>query len=693
MNLISDISIWWLLPWLIVCLLAAWFVYRRIAWLEDRSKGWRYLLISLRTLSLTLLGILLIGILFEAVSYRTEKPVFINLVDNSSSMRNYSDSSRIREDISDFRRQLQERYGERFEVIDYSIGSVFRQSDSLDFEEQRSALADAFTSIRELYYNRNIGGISFFSDGNYNEGVNPVYTAEKIQLTPVFTIGTGDTTPKRDQLIRNVTANEIAFYRNKFPVQVDLEALKIGQANVQVSIEHNGKRVASEQVNYQNDSYEFKQVSFLLDADQVGYQRYSVVLSRLDNEYNYDNNRRDFYVEILDSRNKVLLLAGAPSPDIAAVKGVADLDENIEVQSKLVDEWDRSLENTDLVIWHEPGIRFSAEINNLILKSGVPVLYFVGPNTPYRVIQQLDIGLRGATRDQADEVQVVFNSTFREFEISDELKSALRSYPPVRSRFGNVSLSPGNTVFLNQQVGGITKQEPLIYFGSHGDTRYGVIYGTGIWRWKLSEYAHSSDSKGFTELIRKINQYLVVKQNTSNLRISLPRRFTSDEDVSVKAEFYNEALEPVTTPDIDFVLTDEQGKVFRNRFARAGNYYKLSLGTLRSGRYTWHAETKFNGKSYEKNGVFVVEDLRLEDLSTHASHGILKAIATGSGGKFYTLGQTAQLLDEIGKREDIASVAYKESTFNDLIDYKWLLFLLVLLLTAEWFIRRWLGAY
>ena len=53
----------------------------------------------------------------------------------------------------------------------------------------------------------------------------------------------------------------------------------------------------------------------------------------------------------------------------------------------------------------------------------------------------------------------------------------------------------------------------------------------------------------------------------------------------------------------------------------------------------------------------------------------------------------APVINEIKNRGDITSISYKEATFNDLIDYKILLFLLLLLLSIEWFLRRWLGAY
>ncbi len=693
MNFITDISLWWLLPWSIICIVLSYILYQKVPWLQESAKKWKYALISLRFLSLFLIGVLLLGLLFEDINYRSEKPLFINLIDNSKSMLNYKDSAIVAKNIENYKKELKIKYGDKFEILDYHIGNEVELGDKLTFKAKQSALNKGFEKIRGDFYNRNIGGIAFISDGNYNDGISPLYTAEQIALTPIFTVGVGDTVPKRDQVLKNVVANEISFYRDQFPVQVDLEALKIGNATAIVTISKNGRTVASQSVNYQNESYDFKQLNFVLDADQIGYQQYTVSVSKLSNEYNYQNNSRTFYIEVIDSRNKILLLAGAPNPDIAAIKSVLDQDENIEVKSELIKDWDKSLKNVDLVIWHEPGIQYSNEYNNILLNGNVPVLYIVGPNTQANRVSELQIGMSIQSRNQFDEVQASVNSGFREFEISQELQNALGNFPPLKTKFGTVNLSGGAKVFLNQQVGGISKKEPLLYFGARKGQKYGVIYGEGIWRWKIAEYSKSKNNNLFNELFQKVNQYLVLKQNTSALRITLPKRFSTDEEIQISGEFYNEALEMINKPDIKFTYTNESGKVYKNQFAKIGNKYALSLGKLNKGVYNWKASASYNGKSYEKSGTFVVQEIDLESLSTRADHGMLKAMANNSQGKFYTLDQYKKLITDIDLRDDITSISYKESSFNDLIDYRWLLFLLVLFLGLEWFLRRWLGAY
>lgn len=687
MKFFSDISIWWLIPWAAISVFVAIWYYRKQKGLEDLSVWMKRGLIALRSFALFLIGVLLIGLLLESVEQRSEKPVFITLIDNSTSVLNYSDSSKVTKRISDFTQSLEERYKDKFEVIQYSVGNTF-STDKPTYSDHFSDLNLGFEELFTQYYNQNIGGICFISDGNFNKGSDPSYAAEKIALTPIFTVGMGDTIRKRDQVIRNVAVNDIAFYKNQFPVEVDIQASRVGKTASSVSIYKNGKKIASKPVSYTDGNLDYVHVSLMLEATEIGFVNYVVQVESLANESSYENNRWSFYVEVIDSRSKILLLANAPHPDIAAVKNVIERDENVEVTSILTSEFSGNLEDYALLILHEPS---EGNFLQKVKSAKVPVLYLIGKTTSVNSVQQLGIGLNLPSGRRSDEVQASLKSGFQLFEVSSDLRSALDYWPPISVRFGAISNSQGD-VLLTQRIGSVVKKDPILYFTS-GNRKQGAFIGEGLWRWKLMEYARTKGNKGFNELIQKSVQYLVVKKNTDALRVNLPRRFNVNDDVIINAEFYNSSLERITEPSISFVLTNEKGDKVDYTFAKETSDYRLSLGKLPVGKYDWRAKTTFNGKNYEKSGSFVVNDISLENLETSANHNLLKQIAENSNGKFYQLKNANQLLDDIDKRTDIVTITSEESTFKDFIDYKWLFFLLIILLGTEWFLRRRLGSY
>ena len=690
MKFFSDISIWWLIPWAVICVLIAFWYYRKQKGLEEISSWMKRGLIALRSMALFVIGVLLIGLLLESIEHRSEKPVFITLIDNSTSVLNYKDSAEVKQRISNFTKKLEERYKDKFDIVQFSVGSSF-STDEPNYSDHLSNLDKGFDELFTKYYNQNIGGICFISDGNFNKGSDPRYSAKKIALTPIFTVGMGDTIRKRDQVIRNVAVNDIAFFRNKFPVEIDIQAARVGKTASSVSIYKNGKKVASKAITYTDGNLDFTHVSLMLEATEIGFVNYVVQVESLDNESSYENNKWSFYVEVIDSRSKVLLLANSPHPDVAAVKNVIERDENVEVSSMLTSEFTGKLEDYALLILHEPGGSGSGNFLQKVKDSKIPVLYLIGTNSSATSIKQLGIGLDMPAGRRSDEVQASLKSGFQLFEVSSDLSSGLEYWPPVTVPFGKIIASQGD-VLLTQRIGSVVKKDPILYFTS-GNRKQGAFIGEGLWKWKLMEYARTKGNKGFNELIQKSVQYLVVKKNTDALRVNLPRRFNVNDDVIINAEFYNSSLERITEPSISYVLTDEKGDKVDYTFAKGELDYRLSLGKLPVGKYGWRAKTSFNGKNYEKSGSFVVNDISLENLETSADHNLLQQIAENSNGKFYTLKNVNRMLNDIDKRTDIVTVTSDESTFKDIIDFKWLFFLLILLLGGEWFLRRRIGSY
>ena len=690
MNFFSDISIWLLIPWGIIAFVFSYFFYNKQKQVTGFSVIKKWMLIGLRACSLFILGILLFGIIIEHKEYKTEKPVFITLVDNSSSMLNYQDSNTVASSVAKFSQQLKNKFGDRFQFENIQIGKDVMSGEP-NYQSLESNLNEGFKYIYEKYYNSNVGGVCFISDGNFNSGVSPVYDSKKIELTPIFTVGVGDTIIKRDQFIRNVAVNNIAFFKNKFPIDISIEARRLGKTSTKVSIWKGEKKIKEEIITYGESEIDFKSILFELEANEIGFVEYTVKLDNVENETSYENNVRKFYLEVIDSRSKVLILAKAPHPDVFAIRQELEKDENIEVESKLTSEWSGGLKDYSLIILHNPTIGEKA-LSESIEASSVPTLYIFGSQTIVDFVRYAKLGLKYPTGQRMDEAQGALTSGFQLFEISDELKSSIQKWPPLSVRFGEVSTTSG-TVMISQKIGSVTKKDPILYFGKKQNRKYGVIIGEGLWRWRMTDFVTSKNTNSFNELIQKTTQYLTVQRNNEPLRITLPKRYLSTKDVELNATFYNESFEQITSPTISLKLSREGEEILNYEFAKLGSSYVLSIGKLTPGKYSFEASTKYNGKSHLKKGVFVVEDIALESLSSNANHNILNQIAKNSNGEFYKLSDLNQLISDIEKRNDIVNITYEESNFDDLVDWKWLCLLLIMLLGGEWFIRRQGGTY
>jgi ABC-type transport system involved in multi-copper enzyme maturation permease subunit len=182
----------------IISLAISWLYY---FWRKDQntfSKPIKFLLFSLRALALFVIGILLLGLIFPRKQTRTEPANIFFLIDQSSSMLNYADSATVKSNIPMFIEAAKQKLDGLYLTRFIHFSSAIHPDDTLLFDGASSNLALGFSHIRDLFINNNLGAIVLLSDGNFNEGLNPKYEAEKIKFTPVYTLAVGDTITKRD---------------------------------------------------------------------------------------------------------------------------------------------------------------------------------------------------------------------------------------------------------------------------------------------------------------------------------------------------------------------------------------------------------------------------------------------------------------------------------------------------------------
>lgn len=670
--------------------LVSFLYYRKQRNTKDWSKLKVSALIALRGLGLSLLGVLLLGIILESSEMKKGKPVVITLVDSSTSMLVHSDSLSVSKDVTDYLKSLQKKFKDQMDILIYSVGDEEKNYDA-KFDGEETDLYSGFDFIFNQYYGRDQKVICLISDGNFNKGVNPVYAAEKISLTPIYTLGVGDTIIKKDHFIRSAIANEVAFLKNQFPLTVNIEARKIQAGKSFVRLLKEGKEIARQEINYNNEPLQYFEHTFLVDADQLGFMAYEVQIEEIADEVSYVNNSTTVYIEVLDNRSKILLLADAPHPDITAVKKAIESKENLLVDAGLISDFDKDINEYELVILHISKNVNHAEILNKIKASNAGVFYMIGSSVNAAEVSKMGLSIKYPNGTSKDEVRVYENTSFQTFEISDKLKSELLNWPPLSVKFGSIDEGSG-TVLLRQRVGTVKKDDPVLFF-KEGDRKIGVLLGDGIWRWNLMEFAKNGNHEAFNELINKSVQFLTVKDNKEPFRVTMPKRFRSNEEVLIKAEFYNKSMQPITSPDVSFVLKGEEVEEINYTFAKSDKAYSLNLGELKPGRYEWEAKASFEGKTYKKTGTFVVEFISLEQLETVANHALLRTLSQQSGGQFFALKNYEQMLAHLANRKDLAPKSYQEKEYSDLIDHLWLFLCIIFVFSLEWFIRRYSGSY
>jgi hypothetical protein len=693
-NVYSDIPIWAIVAWVVFCFALAWLYYLKKSWLKEVKASMRWIMFILRGSGLSILGILLANFLIQSTDINEKKPYLISVIDNSSSMLNYKDSNEVPLKIKALQSRLDAAFKDKFNVLTYDLNSDIQNIDSLSFNGEYSNFSNILNNVYNDYYGRNIGGLVFYSDGNYNQGVRPTFSIEKFKNIPVFSVAVGDTIAKTDQRIENVIANDIAFLDNTFPIEVTVEGVKLSEIPFTLMLLENGKKINEKRLNHSNEEVSLTKIKFLVDASSVGVKEYLLQLSVHENEYNIENNVKRIYLEVLDDRSKVLLIAEELHPDLGAIKLALASEKNIEtkvVTGRKLKEVD-DISNFDLIVWHNPGGDGNARLFERVAKADKPVWYIVGPGTSQATLNRLSLAPFVQTTGQSDNVGIGYNNNFNLFELSKSTVVAMNDFPPMIAPYGQIKYPKNAAILGYQKVGSIAKPEPLYFFGEN-KTKYAVTFGNGLWNWRLGNYQQNESHEAFNEIIQKTVQYLIIKDNKSRLRISIPQTINTAVNTVIEARYYNKSYEPVTDPKINFTLTNSAGEKFEYSFLKLDNYYQLDLGRLDFGRYEWEASVKFNDEIFLKSGSFAVEQIALESQSTRANHQLMNQLAVNQKGVFYRLAEADQLISDIESREDILPIAYEQSVYEKLMDNIWWLLVLILIFGSEWVLRRYNGGY
>lgn len=690
-SIITKYPLWFILFCVALGGIYALVLYRKNKKLKEFSISLIRLLAALRFVVVSVLAFLLLSPFIKQLNRIVEQPILVLALDNSQSIVLGNDSTELKQRYSSEVEHLTSALGEDFELNVYTFGESLNESDSLNFNQQQTDLSAVLNGVESRFTNRNVGALILASDGIYNKGSNPKYTSFAANY-PIYSIALGDTSVQRDAQLAKVVANKIAYLGNQFPIAIQINAQQLNGKSTALSIYNQGKKIYSAPIKYTSNDF-FEEHKAVLDAKVTGLQKYTVEISVVDSEQNTINNSTSIYVDVLDGREKIQLLANAPHPDIAAIKRAIEQNENYEVEVALFDQFDGKAADANLIIYHNLPAKATDVAKIQQLKSNAS-LFIVGQQTNIPSLNDLSTGLsiKSIGRD-FNEVTPILNSTFPLFTISEETAENLIAFPPVAAPFGKLSTSVSTYPLLKQKIGGVTTESSQWFFLQEGNTKTGFILGEGVWRWSLADYQKNQTKVHFEELMSKTVQYLSVKADKSLFRVSTENDFLENEKVVFDAQVYNESYELINDGEVSILLINSEDKEYQFTFSKTNTAFYLNAGKLPADEYRYVASTNSAGKELKETGVLTVLPIEVESLNLQADYQLLFDLSQQYGGAVFTLNQTDELIQQIKTREDIKAVSYSQTKLTDLINNKWIFFLLLALLSTEWFIRKRSGSY
>ncbi|PWN07598.1 hypothetical protein [Rhodohalobacter mucosus] len=679
----------------ILSLFVSWWSYKS---LEDQSRYIKPLLITLRTLSLLILCALLFNPYVtrqQIVSTPNEVAVFI---DNSSSILVERGSY---EGESDFRSAYDAFLANRPENLSYPVfqfGDYVREDNEPDFSDPSTNIQQVTEYLLEN--GNRFSAAVLFSDGIITRGRNPVFQAQSVTV-PLITVPLGDTT-----LVRDISVAEIEYtdpiYTNTIH-RITVEIRHRGYENVETDIVlyENGVPADRKTIQFPSSSGT-EWIDFDRSYANDGFVNLTVSAEPVDGEFTEENNRASAAFRVLDNKTRILSIAYEIMPDVASVRRLIATDRQYELlQSTYLGNGRYAGESLsginpddiDLLVIHGLPVQRDSNLNRL-LNSDTSVLFMSTPGS-YSMIgnyQQQSPALfefRGSDTELT--VLPAQDTTSVSHPLMELTPLTWNRLPSLTVQDGEYQMIPGTEVHLWGQSAQKATEIPLLVSADYGNKRVANLNAYGWNRYDLS--TQSEVSQFFEEIVTNIISW-GSSANEDRLLILEPLRdtFTELEQVQFRASLINERGEREPNASISLTLTRlDQNTVpvsFQMRHLGDGNY-ELNAGRYPSGIYSARGRAVAAGREIDVDETrFTIGSVNEEMIDTRRNSALLQQLAAVTGG-YYEENAGSEKLSEF--LEEISDQNNTDNTVTE-TDYLYRngiwFFIAILLLTAEWMLRR-----
>lgn len=693
-NLTTAYSLAYLI---LIVLVAAGYSYLLYSKSNNWSKWINYTLAALRFLLVFSIGVLLLIPSSKYISYFQEKPIVAFAVDNSKSLTSTMDSSRQKlwqDQMSNLSRELN---SEGYEVKLETFTDEIDDWKNLAFNYPATDLNALIEKTEQQYQNQNLSQIVLVSDGIYNKGLIPTYNTFKV---PIIGLGIGDTSRKVDLFLNTIYTNKVAYLNNQFPIAVEVINQGLVGEKTELKLLKDGEILGREIVAFTED-YQVQKVRFLAKAEAIGLQNYQIVLTPLAEEYITVNNTKNVFIDILDSKEHILILALTPHPDLRALRNIISQKTNYSVEIQTLNSgkpvnYDPN-KTYDLAILHQiPNKRGQGtDLLKTLRTKKIPIWYIWGAQSDVRTYNKFNKSLRiTSLKSYPEKVFPYVNPNFTSFQVEAAVSDFFQKCPPILTFYADYTVPNNTQVLLRQKVGNIELEKPLLVLNDFNNYKTATLLGEGLWQWWQHSSLIEPEPKSLNQVVSNLLQYLSVKSDKRKFKVyTSENRRTNLETVDFITETYNAIYERTLGKTINLTISNETTQ-FRRTYQYVNNTleFKYRISNLEPGIYTFEAEAVLDGKVEKSRGKFSVEELQLESANQQANFNLLRKLAKQTQGTFFKADDLKNLKNWLVDHKS-SNILHSQETNNPWIESYLLLALILGFAALEWGARKYLGQY
>ena len=625
--------------------------------------------------------VLIINPKFVSETFTIDKPKLPVVVDNSASVRALNQVENVNSLIKSLKGN--QALNDKFDLSFYSFGSNLRDSDSLTFTKKNTNISRALGSVNELFKNQTAPTL-LITDGNQTIGSDYEFTSPEL-TNEVFPIILGDSITYTDIKIELLNTNRYAFLKNQFPVEVLLVYAGESSINSEFIVQQGNSIIYKEKLSFSlNDNT--KTISFTIPALDVGLQKYKAQILPLQDEKNTTNNRKQFAVEVIDQATNVLVISEITHPDLGAFKKAITTNDQRRVTFKRPSEAISILNDYQIVLLYQPDRNFRG-VYSEIAKLKKNTFVITGLQTDWNFLNNIQENYIKNVNNQSEDVSGSLNPNYGTFAIDD---IGFASLKPLKTLFGDLEILAPHDIVLEQYIDGIASESPMLVTMEVDGVRHAIWDGENIWKWRAQCFIDTDSFEDFDDFLGKMIQYLASNKRRSRLEVTNEGYYYNNNSIKVSAQYFDQNFIFDSRASLLITVTNSETKdkivlpmLLKN------NFYDIDLNSLSAGEYQYTVAV--SDQTVMRSGNFTILDFDVEEQFLNADVTKLDRLATNTGGKAFFITETSEILSALIKDDSFQLTQKRAQKVVPLIDWKYLLGIIVFLLTSEWLLRKYNG--
>ena len=612
-------------------------------------------------------------------------------------------------------------------------GSVSRLKDGADLfgEGRTSDLAGALDETIKRSSGMPLSAVVLATDGaaNVPGDLAAVLREMRARDIPVFTVGVGNVSRPMDAELTRVNMPRRVLVGSRLNIETIVGLSGYNESKVLLSVREDGRAIKTEEFNLRgNDT---QAVNLEITPGTPGIHRYTVEVTPLDGELTVENNRQDSLVEVIEGPLKILHVEGEPRWELGKIReSIQPNEKNVTVvslqrtgenkfyrqgignQVELATGFPKTEEELfsyyGVIIGSvEAGFFTADELRSIeafvarrgggLLALGGRLSFDAGKFKGTTLDDLLPVSLTGGPVDDANSFQPVYKPVLTAAgqahpitRLSDDRAANQKIWnelPPISVSEVLTNVKPGASVLLEaRRTEGAGPVAPLLIHQRYGRGQTLALTAADTWRWRMRLDSRNNAHETFW---RQMLRYLV-SGSPEQIEIGTEKEvYSLDDMVNVVADIRDKRFNPVGDANATARITKPSGNVIDLplKFVTL-NYVNTYVGEFKADELGQHrieliGTSQSLGTLSGKSNMLVSE-MNREYYGAAQNSDLLKRISAETGGKYYTAAEAQSLLDDLVYRKS----PYSERVTKDLWDMPVNFFLIIGLLSAEWFLRK-----